>query len=56
MVQGCVIGAGSVVWKDVPPYAIYAGGKIIRKRFNDEVIMKLLQVNLSELTDENIEK
>ena len=24
--QGCVIGAGSVVTKNVPPYAIYAGG------------------------------
>jgi acetyltransferase-like isoleucine patch superfamily enzyme len=33
--QGAVIGAGSVVSRDVPPYAIYAGGRVVRYRFDD---------------------
>ncbi len=41
---GAVIGANSVVTKDVPPYAIVAGcpAKVIRYRFGEEKIKKLL--------------
>lgn len=51
--QGAVIGAGSVVTKDVAPYTIVAGNpaKIIRKRFPDELIDKLLSINICELFD-----
>lgn len=43
--DGAVIGARSVVTKDVPPYAIVAGcpAKVIRYRFPQPVIDKLLK-------------
>ncbi|MBP4048947.1 CatB-related O-acetyltransferase [Chromobacterium violaceum] len=42
--DGAIVGARSVVTKDVPPYAIVAGNpaRIIRKRFDDSTIRKLL--------------
>ena len=44
--DGAIVGACSVVAKDVPPYAIVAGNpiKIIRYRFTEEQIEKLLKI------------
>jgi acetyltransferase-like isoleucine patch superfamily enzyme len=38
--DGAIIGAGSIVNKDIPPYAIFAGvpAKIVKMRFNEDEI------------------
>ena len=44
--DGVIVGACSVVTKDVPPYTIVGGNpaREIRKRFSDEVIKQLLEI------------
>ena len=44
--DGAVIGANSVVTKDIPPYAIAVGSpaRVIKYRFSEEKIKRLLEV------------
>ena len=55
---GAVIGMGSVVTHDVGEYEIWAGNpaKLIRKRFDDETIDKLIHSEWWGLTVEELEK
>ncbi|MGP1586939.1 MAG: CatB-related O-acetyltransferase [Treponemataceae bacterium] len=56
--QGAVIASGSVVTKDVPPYAIVGGfpAKILKYRFSDDIIERLLSINIADLFDSFCEK
>lgn len=54
--NGAIIGAYSVVTKDVEPYCIVAGNpaRIIRKRFTDEIIIKMQELKFWELPDHKL--
>lgn len=54
--QGAIIAAGSVVIKDVPPYAIVGGvpSRIIKYRFSEKVINRLMDIDYSEISDDYI--
>lgn len=56
--DGAVVGMGSVVTKDVPPYTIVAGNpaKTIRTRFRPEVSEAMLRLQWWNLPDDELTK
>ena len=54
--DGSIIGAKSVVAKNIPPYCVAVGNpvKIVKKRFSDCVIEKLLSIRWWDWDDEKI--
>lgn len=54
--DGAVVGTSAVVTKDVPPYAICVGvpARVIRYRFDEETIARLLKVRWWEFPQEFI--
>ncbi len=56
--DGTIIGANSVVTKDIPPYHIAGGNpcKIIRKRFNEEFIDYLEEIKWWDWEEDKIFK
>lgn len=51
--NGCIIAAGAVVTKNLPPYAIAGGipAKIIRYRFTEEKIKEIEQLKWWDWSD-----
>lgn len=56
--DGAVIGAGGVVTKDIPPYAVAVGNpaKVIKYRFNMEIISMLLEAKWWDFPRNTIEE
>ena len=56
--NGAVVASGSVVTKDVPPYAIVGGNpaKIIKYRFNQDLINSLQDISWWDWPEEKLEK
>jgi acetyltransferase-like isoleucine patch superfamily enzyme len=56
--HGAVVGAGAVVTKPVPPYAIVAGNpaRLIRHRFSEAVIARLLAAQWWKLDEERLSR
>ena len=56
--EGAVVATGAVVTKDVPPYAVVGGvpAKIIKYRFPEEDIEKLLSLKLYDLDEKQFLK
>ena len=56
--KGAIIAAGSIVTKDVPPYAIVGGNpaKLIRYRFTEDIIAILMPICFVNFSDGWIQK
>ena len=54
--NGAIIAARSVVTNDVPPYAIVGGApaSVLKKRFSNEVIIKLMEIKWWNWDDEKV--
>jgi tetrahydrodipicolinate N-succinyltransferase len=55
--DGAIVGANSLVVKDVAPYSIVAGNpsRLLRFRFSSEIIDKLIQISWWTWDDNDIQ-
>jgi acetyltransferase-like isoleucine patch superfamily enzyme len=56
--QGAVVAAGAVVTKSVEPYAVVGGSpaKILKYRFPEDVRRRLLEIDWSEFSQDQVKK
>jgi virginiamycin A acetyltransferase len=55
--DGAIVGAGSVVTKNIDPYSIVAGNpaRFIRKRFSEKIIQEMLELKWWDKTMEELD-
>lgn len=55
--DGAIIGAGSVVTKNIPPYAIAVGApaRVIKYRFEQDIITELLKLKWWEFSYQDLQ-
>ena len=49
--KGSIIAAKSIVAKDIPPYSIVINGDVKKRRFSDELIKKLQNIDLRKIKE-----
>ena len=56
--DGAIIGAGSIVTKDIPNYAVAVGipAKVIKYRFEEPIIEKLLETKWWDIPEKELKK
>jgi acetyltransferase-like isoleucine patch superfamily enzyme len=56
--RGAIIAAGSIVTKDIPPYAVVGGNpaKIIKYRFDEDKINYLMKIDFNKIDKKFIEQ
>lgn len=52
--RGAVIAAGAVVYKDVPAYAVWGEGRVLKYRFSSEVRERLLKIEFEKIDEKFI--
>ena len=54
--QGSIIAANSIVMKDVPPYSIYVGNKVLKSRFDSKISKELESILFDNIDLTQFEK
>lgn len=48
--RGSIIGARAIVTKDVPPYSIFIGNRVLKRRFSEKIIETVKKIDYSKIS------